>query len=81
MIPIVPLAAKLGIPEPEIGDAEQWLKAQPESVQQEMLGKGVYDGYKAGKWGLKDLTTTYEDHVYGTMRRPPTLETLEALHA
>jgi hypothetical protein len=75
-IPIVPLAAKLGIPEPDMGDAETWLKAQPESVQEEMLGKGVYEGYKGGKWGLKDLSTTYEDGVYGTMRRPPTLEML-----
>jgi hypothetical protein len=80
-IPIVPLAARLGIPEPDMGDAEQWLKAQPESVQQKMLGKGVYEGYKGGKWGLKDLTTTYEDSVYGTMRRPPTLESLEMLYA
>ncbi len=80
-IPIVPLAARLGIPEPQLGDAEQWLKAQPESVQQEMLGKGVYEGYKGGKWGLKDLTATYEDGVYGTMRRPPTLEMLEASFA
>lgn len=81
MIPVIPLAAKLGIPEPDMGDAETWLKAQPESVQQEMLGKGVYEGYKSGKWGLKDLSTTYEDGVYGTMRRPPTLESLQALYA
>ena len=80
-IPIVPIAARLGIPEPDMGNAEQWLRAQPESVQREMLGKGVYEGYKAGKWKLSDLTTTYEDSVYGTMRRPPTLEMLEAIHA
>ena len=46
-IPIVPLAARLGIPEPDLGDAEQWLRSQPESVQQMMLGKGVYEGYTA----------------------------------
>lgn len=79
MLPIVPLAAKLGIPEPELGDSEVWLRAQPEKVQREILGKGVYEGMQQGRWGLRDLTTTYESRTYGTMRRAPTLEMLEAL--
>lgn len=73
-IPIVPLAARLGIPEPEIGDAEDWLRRRTVSQQQEQLGKGIWEEWNAGRVPLRSLTTTYEDPVYGTMRRAPTLE-------
>lgn len=72
-VPVVPLAARLGIPEPDYGDAEAWLRAQPEAQARSQMGAGIYDEWAAGRVSLKDLTTTYEDAVYGTMRRAPTL--------
>lgn len=77
-IPIVPLAQKMGIPEPAIPDSEAWFNAQPEAVQKRIMGKGLLEGYKSGKWGFRDLTTTYDDHVYGTMWRAPTLQAMNA---
>lgn len=76
-IPIVPLAQRMGIPEPRLGDSEAWFNAQPESVQRNIMGPGIWEGYRAGRWNFRSLTTTYEDHVYGTMWRAPTLRALE----
>jgi hypothetical protein len=73
-VPIVPLAAKLGIPEPDLGDAEAYLKGLPEAQARAQMGSGIYDEWAAGRVPLASLTTTYDDKVYGTMRRAPTLE-------
>lgn len=76
-IPIVPLAQRMGIPEPRLGDSEAWFNSQPESTQRDIMGQGIWEGYRAGRWDFRSLTTTYEDRVYGTMWRAPTLEALE----
>jgi hypothetical protein len=77
-MPIVPLAARLGLPEPDFEDAEAWLRAQPEKSQREQMGAGIWEEWHAGRVRFADLTTTYEDAVYGTMRRAPTLEAVLA---
>lgn len=79
--PVVPLAARLGIPEPDMGDAEAYLQALPEAQARAHLGAGVYEEWAAGRVKLADLTTTYEDAVYGAMRRAPTLAELTAVPA
>lgn len=79
-IPIVPLARKMGLPEPQIPDSEAWFNAQSEAVQKRIMGKGLLEGYKSGQWGFRELTTTYEDHVYGTMWRAPTLQAMKDAH-
>jgi hypothetical protein len=73
-IPVVPLAQRMGIPEPDLGDAETWLQGRTEAEQRAQLGPGVWGEWRAGRVRLGDLTTTYVDPVYGTMRRAPTLE-------
>jgi hypothetical protein len=73
-VAVVPLAARLGLPEPDLGDAEAYLRSQPERVQREQMGAGIWEEWRSGRVQLRDLTTTYDDRVYGTMRRAPTLE-------
>jgi hypothetical protein len=73
MIPVVPLAQQLGIPEPDMGDAETWLRGRTEAEQRAQLGPGVWKEWSAGRVGLRDLSTTYVDPIYGEMRRAPTL--------
>lgn len=38
-----------------------------------IMGQRKYDAWKAGEIRFADLTTTYEDNVYGTMRRVASL--------
>lgn len=75
-VPIVPLATKLGLPEPDIGNAETYLRGLPEAAQKAQLGPGVWEEWNSGRVKLSSLTTTYEDSVWGTMRRAPTLTEL-----
>lgn len=72
-IPIVPLALELGIPEVNVPSAEAWLRRKSEAKQQEIMGKGIWQEWQAGRVNWRDLTTTYLDPVYGTMRKAPTL--------
>jgi hypothetical protein len=57
---------------------EEWFKRQPESVQKRMMGKGVHEQWQAGAFKFGQLTQTYDDSVYGEMRRQATLEQLMA---
>jgi hypothetical protein len=79
MIPVVPLARQLGIPEPDLGDAEAWLRGRTETEQKAQLGPGVWAEWSAGRVPFGALSTTYSDPVYGDMRRAPTLEQVAAM--
>jgi hypothetical protein len=72
-IPVVPLAQQMGIPEPDLGDAQTWFLKRTEAQQKAQMGPGMWEEFNAGRVGFKDLSTTYIDPVYGMMRRPPTL--------
>lgn len=72
-IPIVPRATDLGIPEVTLPSAEAWIQRKSEAVQQEIMGVGIWGEWNAGRVKWRDLTTTYLDPVYGTMRKAPTL--------
>lgn len=79
--PALPTYAELGIegPEPPQEETgEQWFNRQPESVQRQMMGPKAWSEWKAGKFGLKDMVGSYENDVYGTMRRERSLKDLLA---
>lgn len=78
-IPIVPLAARLGIAEVELPSAEAWIRRKSEKKQQEIMGLGVWSEWTSGNVQWEQLTTTYEDPIYGTMRRAPTLRQVRAM--
>jgi len=54
----------------------EWFKKQGEAAQKEVLGVGKWEAWKAGLFEFNKLSTTYEDDVFGTMRREATLKEL-----
>ena len=70
MIPIV------GEPivQPDAGIS--WFMSLGEAQQKAMMGPGKYEAWKEGKFDLSDLTSVYNDEVYGEMRRETTLKEL-----
>lgn len=54
----------------------QWFNAQPEAVQRGIMGPGMFDAYKRGAFAWSDVSVTYQDAVYGRMRRAATLKEL-----
>lgn len=60
----------------EMETGEQWFARQPESTQRSIMGKGMHAAYKAGDIDFSKLSTTYNDPVYGEMRRAATLKEL-----
>lgn len=54
----------------------QWFEALSEAQQRAMLGKGKFEAWQAGKFELPDISTVYQDEVYGEMRREASLKGL-----
>ena len=52
---------------------QDWLAEQPPATQRELMGKGVFEAWKAGKFDLSDVSVEYHNDVYGTMQRAKTL--------
>lgn len=55
---------------------EDWFKAQPDSVQASIMGKGMHEHWRKGGFGFGDIPAKYTDPVYGEMLRPKTLKSL-----
>jgi SPP1 gp7 family putative phage head morphogenesis protein len=53
-----------------------WFNGLSEDVQKKMLGPGRFEAWKAGKFELSAISTTYNDDVYGDMRREASLKEL-----
>lgn len=68
-----------GVSEPswEIEDGETWFRRQPGSDQMKILGRQVWTSWRQGGVRLSDLTSTYEDPVFGTMRRQATMSEIK----
>lgn len=65
-----------GMDNPIQQTGEDWFKAQDEQTQRDMLGTGKYEAWQDGKFEFSALSTTYQDDVYGEMRREATLQEL-----
>jgi hypothetical protein len=50
-----------------------WFAGQPDGVQRELMGKGMYDLYTGGRFDWNKASVVYSDPVYGDMRRASTL--------
>jgi hypothetical protein len=55
---------------------ESWFKAQPETVQRQMMGPGKWDAWRSGKFKFSDFPHTHDDPVYGPMRSEASLKFL-----
>ena len=59
-----------------VNAGREWFDSQSEAVQKDILGVGKWEAYKAGKFTFDKLSTTYNDGVFGIMRREATLKEL-----
>lgn len=65
-----------GTPNPIEQSGAEWFASQPETTQRTMMGEGMYNNYKDGKFAVTDIPREYTDDVYGEMRRAATLKEL-----
>ena len=70
------LGLDVDTPPLETESGRDWFERQPESVQKQMMGKGMWDKWQGGAFEFADLTQPYDDTVYGEMRRQATLKEL-----
>jgi SPP1 gp7 family putative phage head morphogenesis protein len=49
-------------------DSEDWLRSQPEAVQEKILGRAAAALWRSGKISLSDFSEQVDDPVWGTMR-------------
>ena len=59
-----------------VNAGREWFDNQSEAVQKDILGVGKWEAYRAGKFTFDKLSTTYNDGVFGIMRREATLKEL-----
>lgn len=82
MEPVTVTYAELGldVPEParDTTTGEEWFKQQPATVQREILGKGKYEAWRAGKFEFRQLATERDDPVWGSTRIETPLKELLA---
>lgn len=71
MIPIVD-----GILLIEENAGQTWFNGLGQAQQKAMMGKGRYEAWKAGNFELPQISTFYDDAVYGQMRRETSLKEL-----
>jgi hypothetical protein len=60
----------------EMQSGESWFNEQSPVTQREMMGKGMYEAWMAGKIDFSNLSVEYHNDVYGTMQRMATLQEL-----
>lgn len=70
------LGISLPDPVPPFESGEDWFRRQPAATQREMMGPGMYEAWRAEKFGFGDLSVRYDDAVYGELVREATLREL-----
>jgi SPP1 gp7 family putative phage head morphogenesis protein len=60
MIPVVK-----GVPPVQWLKGEEWFEQQDAATQQDILGKGHYDGWKAGQFALQDVVKVTPNSTWG----------------
>ena len=63
-------------PDFTIQTGEEWFSQQPEAMQKQILGKGKYEAWKAGKFNFADIAVHTDDAVYGSMNVEAALKDL-----
>ena len=57
-----------GEPNPIDKTGEDWFNEQSEATQRSMMGNGKYEAWQEGTFNFDQLSNTYDDDVFGTMR-------------
>lgn len=63
-------------PTSPIESGEDWFNNQPASVQREMMGSSMFSAWQDDKFQFQDLSTKYNDEVYGELLRQASLKDL-----
>jgi SPP1 gp7 family putative phage head morphogenesis protein len=70
LIPIV-----RGAPEPQWQRGEEWFRSQDSATQESIMGKGLYEGWRLGKFELANTVQIVPNAVWGdTLRSVPLRE-------
>lgn len=70
-VPIVP-----GRELPAENAGQQWLEEQDEPTQRRAMGRARWFAWRDGAFQFRDLSTTYQDSIYGEMRTEASLVSL-----
>jgi SPP1 gp7 family putative phage head morphogenesis protein len=65
-----------GIPDDKWETGREWFEKQPESAQRSILGPGMYDAWRAGKFDLVDLVKAHHDDTWGDSLQTKSLKEL-----
>ena len=69
MVPVTIGYRDLGLdvdtPEGDTTTSRDWFEEQPETTQRAMMGKGKFEAWQAGRFGLKDMAKITHDPVWG----------------
>lgn len=76
MVPVVPLALRLGIQPLPNTTGEQWFRTQSVAAQRKQMGPGLWEAWQNGAFSFSQLPVPYLDPIYGDMMRAATLEEL-----
>ena len=57
-----------GEPNPIDQSGVDWFNQQSEATQRSMMGNSKYEAWQEGKFNLDQLTSNYQDEVFGNMR-------------
>jgi len=66
----------IGAENPIKQNGESWFKEQPESRQQDILGKSKWEAWNSGKFEFSQLSAISSNEVYGEMRTAASLKSL-----
>jgi hypothetical protein len=59
-----------------VSTGEQWLRAQSEARQRELMGTSAFEAWRAGQVTLRDFVESYSDPVFGAMVHQRSLKSL-----
>lgn len=75
-LPIVPLAARLGIAPLDVATGEAEFRKLAPAQQAKIMGPGKYEAWTRGDFDFGQLSQPYSDPIYGDMLRETTLQEL-----
>ena len=75
-IPNVINAERYGIEPTVLETGENWFNQQPRNIQEEIFGPSKLAAYLNNEFQFSELSTPYENNIYGTMLRETTLREL-----
>lgn len=64
------------VPDPSMKSGVDWFREQPQKTQQSILGKGRYEAYNAGRFGLEEVIKIVPNQTWGDTLQVASLQSL-----